>query len=897
MTNPLDYTIQDPDAMRYALLQDASYKGGGAVHMEDGGFLNSVYRNVVPAHLRTFGETLMGDRTPITEKNFTPSELDQMRNAIMSSRKDREITNARVFDNDIKKAFKSGASDKELMAIMKQGPSQKIDQSVGYQHYPGGDVEVRRDTDFGHDASIRSTLGRFAYNKDANGNLIATDNYKFTNDLPDQTRPTSDYAGMSTPEKLWLLAKDTAQMGGLETLPSRVGNAFIGADGRPVSVNLGAAPFAHGGAVHKAEGGILDGHPIFQTAQTPFAEYRHSIGMNQGGKHFDEGGEVSQDRMRYELTNPYGTNYERFVPSTNAFSVNEKPASLAYTQHDVPIVTESGGIAPVPRTVHDDRLAEIEKQLDKGVKPDWMSGKDFLQDQAERKGYNTTDTSISALGQNVLAALGNSHILGGAFRALGAPYEAAEKVLGSSMGLDPMTGIIGKTGELHSIPKAGQYAASRAAPVLGKIDQAVRSGYESGAIPQPGLSIKDVTPKALAPANEQPKVVEPKRELTQYEIANQDAQRTAALPVEQGGLGLPPNNTAQDRLAAQNYYDYLHGTQRLDRLLEGEGLDPKRATSGPMPYGTDKPELASRYATGKADTSINDTGKMSDYFQVAPKDLGLRGKNLISVEQSWYHLSPEQQKQILSGYYRTGYANPEEGSGAFTLHPEGTHGSIASKSHLDHILKEERGNPLAALRNLWGESGELYDNPENLSQIFKLAGYPHDISQTNAPWTTAQGVMLGKVRMDNPLRTSDTDNLINNVIPSLREQLKGDRTRLKTGADQWAKESRYTPKQWVDELEKDLLEGKNSFVWTSIPDKVTGALKRLGHDGIIDLGGKTGGEGHQVVIPFDPTQVRSKFAAFNPKEKKSTDLLKKDGGKVSFASNVDAMRHELTQRQ
>lgn len=45
--------------------------------------------------------------------------------------------------------------------------------------------------------------------------------------------------------------------------------------------------------------------------------------------------------------------------------------------------------------------------------------------------------------------------------------------------------------------------AERAAPVLGKIDDAVRSGYESGAIPQPGLSIKDVTPKALAPANEQ----------------------------------------------------------------------------------------------------------------------------------------------------------------------------------------------------------------------------------------------------------------------------------------------------------------------------------------------------------------------------------------------------------
>jgi hypothetical protein len=49
-------------------------------------------------------------------------------------------------------------------------------------------------------------------------------------------------------------------------------------------------PFARGGAVRMADGGILDGHPVFQTAQTPFAEYRHSIGMRRGGEHFDEGG-------------------------------------------------------------------------------------------------------------------------------------------------------------------------------------------------------------------------------------------------------------------------------------------------------------------------------------------------------------------------------------------------------------------------------------------------------------------------------------------------------------------------------------------------------------------------------------------------------------------------------
>ena len=44
---------------------------------------------------------------------------------------------------------------------------------------------------------------------------------------------------------------------------------------------------------------------------------------------------------------------------------------------------------------------------------------------------------------------------------------------------------------------------------------------------------------------------------------------------------------------------FFHGTERIDRLLAKEGLDPKRATSGPMPYGTDSPEIASNYAKNK----------------------------------------------------------------------------------------------------------------------------------------------------------------------------------------------------------------------------------------------------------------------------------------------------------
>jgi hypothetical protein len=67
-----------------------------------------------------------------------------------------------------------------------------------------------------------------------------------------------------------------------------------------------------------------------------------------------------------------------------------------------------------------------------------------------------------------------------------------------------------RTIDLLGVGQAGAYGATRlasagakaAAPYATKIDDVVREIYESNKIPQVGLSIKDVTPKALAPANE-----------------------------------------------------------------------------------------------------------------------------------------------------------------------------------------------------------------------------------------------------------------------------------------------------------------------------------------------------------------------------------------------------------
>lgn len=343
-------------------------------------------------------------------------------------------------------------------------------------------------------------------------------------------------------------------------------------------------------------------------------------------------------------------------------------------------------------------------------------------------------------------------------------------------------------------------------------------------------------------------------------------------PVKGGLLGTPA-----ERAAEQGYIDFYHGTGRLDRLLQGKAFDPKRATSGPMPFGTTERSLASNYATGKTDTSLAaaDTGELKNYFQVSPKDVGLRGKNPIAAEDAYWSLPAEKRAEIADKARRIGFENPSEGSGKWVVHPD-SRGMPFSESHWDYTLKREAGgNPLKALRQTYAESGLLDPYaPIELADLYRLAGFDAPISQINAPWTEAKGVFVGKARITNPLYTDNFDDLATKVVPHLKQQFANDRSRkLAYGADPWDKRVRFTPKEWVGELEQDIAAGRNSHVWTSIPDKVTKELKALGYNGIIDKSGKGGGATHPVVIPFDPGQIRSRFAQFDPARIGEPDLL------------------------
>lgn len=328
--------------------------------------------------------------------------------------------------------------------------------------------------------------------------------------------------------------------------------------------------------------------------------------------------------------------------------------------------------------------------------------------------------------------------------------------------------------------------------------------------------------------------------------------------------------------------EWYHGAGRLDRLLDRGAIDARRATSGPMPYFTDDPAVASNYAKGKPDTSriATDEGNVADYFTVSPRDLtlGSRERTPLSVERSWYRLSPELRERIKDLAPRVGYARDEAGdyvrNSPLMVHPAGEHGGLSSPDHYEWVLKHEaKGNPLTALRMIWHDGGELIGNEAQLSEIYRLAGFPHRISDDAAPWVEASGVLPVRLRMERPLDTGDRDAL-QRVVQTLRADFKNSRARrAQYGSDPWDKNTRYTPKEWVEQLSRDIEAGENSFVWTSIPDQVTDRLRAMGYDGIVDTGGKLGGAGHRVAIPFAPNQVRSRFAAFDPARKDSGDLL------------------------
>ena len=138
------------------------------------------------------------------------------------------------------------------------------------------------------------------------------------------------------------------------------------------------------------------------------------------------------------------------------------------------------------------------------------------------------------------------------------------------------------------------------------------------------------------------------RPLTEFEQAHLIAQRNAALPVSQGGLGLAPDNTAMDRARAMGFEDgWAHGSPN-PKITE---MKPSSTgAEGPGTYATNYLPEASTYSfLNEGSTvyplmvnrskSLNANGNVYDLLKANSDDellmnLEKAGKDSITASQS-----------------------------------------------------------------------------------------------------------------------------------------------------------------------------------------------------------------------------------------------------------------------
>jgi hypothetical protein len=296
----------------------------------------------------------------------------------------------------------------------------------------------------------------------------------------------------------------------------------------------------------------------------------------------------------------------------------------------------------------------------------------------------------------------------------------------------------------------------------------------------------------------------------------------------------------------------FHGTARPDRV--GTNFKKSRATSGPMSFFTDDPEVASGYAKGKQDTSL--AYEETDYANWFKKK---DGRSTINLDQAGARMSSEERQSVLEKLRDINMTD----DGEIVYQPGG--GTIMSDSSFDFYLQREaKGNPLKLAKQLWLESGTLYNDEEKFAKVLQLAGVKgFDADFPNASYPAVYKVFLD---IKNPF---DTATITPEFVAELEAAASKIRKRAATsGADNWDKNT-IGPKEWIARLQEDM-KNNTTFAWTSIPDWVTERLKAKGYDGIKDMGGKSVGSPHTVWIPFEETQVKSamgNIGTFDPSKK------------------------------
>jgi ADP-Ribosyltransferase in polyvalent proteins/D-alanyl-D-alanine carboxypeptidase/Type III restriction enzyme, res subunit len=352
-----------------------------------------------------------------------------------------------------------------------------------------------------------------------------------------------------------------------------------------------------------------------------------------------------------------------------------------------------------------------------------------------------------------------------------------------------------------------------------------------------------------------------------------------AMTLAQAGTPLPTASPAFQRFFGDskvvdvdgNPLRVYHGTRRLDRI--GPRFLKGRATSGPMPFFTNDPALASNYALNKPDTSYEQPDDYAGWFQFRV------GRSDVPIDRAWYFLTPEQRAKVAELLPQVTHLDKDgkELNNYRQSHdPQQT--GLAGRDHWDYEITQARGNVLRAAVEVWLNSAGIYDSEEDFMRILELGGMPMEGVRYESPWKQRPGVVPVYLSIQKPL---DTSAIPTTVVDALQRASRGRRARG-WGSDIFDK-NRRDPKGWMEELREDIATGRNPQAWTSIPDWVTETLKRQGYDGIRDRSGKfTPGESHDVWIPFEPTQIKSALSNRGTYDPRKPNILYQGGRQATL---------------
>ena len=282
---------------------------------------------------------------------------------------------------------------------------------------------------------------------------------------------------------------------------------------------------------------------------------------------------------------------------------------------------------------------------------------------------------------------------------------------------------------------------------------------------------------------------------------------------------------------------FYHGTARADRV--GYVFDPKRATSGPMAYFTDDPDIATNYSRDKADTSLaydSDYDSYETQFQVNGKPVTEYWNTLTAAEKK---AMTEKIKQVTL-----------DDNNNIVLKPGN---QIGIGSFSDYELHRAKGNALSVLVDMWLGDGNLWNEESRFLDVLKAVGI--DQAQYNDPDYREEKVYQAYLNITNPYNTGKLDQSFIDDLQSYVDD--ADMSRYDTDnaqADMWDKNG-IPIEDWLERLQDDLDNG-TTHAWTTVPDVVTDFLKDSGYDGIVDQGGKNGGDQHTVAIPFYSNQIK-----------------------------------------